>query len=106
MPPKDASKPGGRKQKAKKNKPKRADTLDATVIIIEHEWAVLYVDSNGDESIFDVTDTDAWNFDIERGLKVQITVDEENEGFCKIHSKQGNKKYVTIDKMEDTKGTL
>jgi hypothetical protein len=51
--------------------------------------------------VLQVSEEDAWNFDIERGLKVQITHDPEKEGFCKIHSKQGNKKYVTVDKIDD-----
>ena len=94
--------PSKRKKQGKRKPPpvpKNPNTIDATVILIEHAWAVTYVNSGGEKQLLNVTDEDAWNFDIERNLTVQITLDAERDGFCKIHSKQGNKKYVTIEKM-------
>jgi hypothetical protein len=85
--------------KPKKKKPK--DAVDATVGLADHEWMVTYTTSENTAIVLRVSEEDAWNFDIERGLKVQITNDPEKEGFCKIHSKQGNKKYVTVDKIDD-----
>jgi hypothetical protein len=42
----------------------------------------------------DVTDKDAWNFDIENGLLVWIVIGPDNT--CNIIRKKGNKKYVQI----------
>jgi hypothetical protein len=69
------------------------DAVPGTVLRKNYQWRVLVGDTE-----YSVTDTDAWNFDIENNLPVFVILPPGNDTAepCKIVRKKNNKRYVTI----------
>ncbi len=70
-------------------------SVEATIIREKDAqvWFAEFVEC-GQTSRLPITEADAWNFDIERGLKVKIKIKGKA---CRILSRTGNKRYVQIE---------
>ncbi len=91
---------------------KHASTVSgvAAVVIREnHKWFALYRRNDFECRKCHLSSDDAWNFDIDRGLEVTVTVDEtvalnvegkpDPKGAysrCEIQRRRGNKKFIKI----------
>ena len=84
---------GAAKKGAPPGAPPPRPGIRATIVSIRHRWYAEFV-RGGLHHRLTVSRRDAWNFDIERGLPVEISL---RSGRVRILRKsRGNKRYVTI----------
>lgn len=67
--------------------------LFATIVRIEHQWFAALPTPTTPE-LLAVNETDAWNWDVERGLTVRIL--RRPHGCCRIVGRSQNKCFRTI----------
>ena len=77
------------KRTRKEPPPLPANSIKAVVLRENQHWFAVF-----DNQRLPISDTCAWNFDIESGLPIVILLDEA--GQCRIIHKKNNKKYVRI----------
>ena len=60
-------------------------------------WFAQFVEPTGVTRRLQIHKVDAWNFDVENNLPVEILPDPEHPGFCRVMRKRNNKRYVKIE---------
>jgi hypothetical protein len=68
--------------------------VPAVIERFQRQWRARYTNAEGVIGYLTVTNDDAWNFDIEHCLPVVVKL--LPDGSCKILSRKGNKKFITI----------
>ena len=87
--------PGHAKGKIPERIDKRPDHLPTGIIVlVNHKWFVEF-DYEGKELILPVRDDDAWNCDIEAGVKVWLCRYPEDGGW-RVVWREGMKRFVKI----------
>jgi hypothetical protein len=75
-------------------RPKKTRGIVAVIERFQHQWRARYTDINGAMAYVAVSDSEAWDSDIENGLPVILKLLPGNG--CKILSRKGNKRFIKI----------
>jgi len=72
------------------------ERLDAVVSRKNHSWFVSITPTNREPVIVELSDNDAWNFDVENGAVLIADYAPETNTINIVKRKRGNKKFVKI----------
>jgi len=76
--------------------PRKKRGIPAVIERFQHQWRARYTDSSGGVAYAPISDTQAWDADIEANLPIMMKI--LPDGYCKILSRRGNKRFITIGK--------
>ena len=70
--------------------------IPAVIERFQRQWRARYTNAEGVLCYAPVSDTQAWDSDIEANLPIVMKI--MPDGYCKILSRRGNKRFITIGK--------